>query len=112
MIDSLQRGARSAVSAMQESREQAQISVSHDREAGEVLARNAQAVVGIADGNVQISTVSEEQAVVANEISQNISSLNDSIGEVVSGGEQSAITSQELARLASGLQQQVTRFTV
>lgn len=110
MIDSLQSGARSAVTAMQESRGQVQISVNHAREAGEVLTHIAQAVEGIADGNVQISTATEEQTAVANEISQNISSLNDSIGEVVSGAEQSAIASQELARLASGLQQQVTRF--
>ncbi|MVW74473.1 HAMP domain-containing protein [Pseudomonas sp. R-22-3w-18] len=110
MIDALQGGARSAVSAMQQSREQAQSSVSHAREAGEVLGHIAHAIEGIADGNVQISAATEEQTAVANEISQNISGLNDSIGEVVNGSEQSAVASRDLAQLASGLQQQIQRF--
>lgn len=110
MIDALQGGARSAVSAMQLSREQAQNSVSHAREAGEVLNHIAHAIEGIADGNVQISAATEEQAAVANEISENISSLNDSIGEVVNGAEQSSIASRDLAQLATGLQQQIQRF--
>ncbi|MGB4075995.1 methyl-accepting chemotaxis protein [Pseudomonas sp.] len=110
MIDALQGGARSAVSAMQLSREQAQSSVSHAREAGEVLNHIAHAIEGIADGNVQISAATEEQTAVANEISQNISSLNDSIGEVVNGAEQSSIASRDLAQLATGLQLQIQRF--
>ena len=110
MIDALQGGARSAVSAMQLSREQAQNSVSHAREAGEVLNHIAHAIEGIADGNVQISAATEEQTAVANEISENISSLNDSIGEVVNGAEQSSIASRDLAQLATGLQQQIQRF--
>jgi methyl-accepting chemotaxis protein len=110
MIDALQGGARSAVSAMQLSREQAQNSVSHAREAGEVLNHIAHAIEGIADGNVQISAATEEQTAVASEISQNISSLNDSIGKVVNGAEQSSLASRNLAQLASGLQQQIQRF--
>jgi len=110
MIDALQGGARSAVSAMQQSREQAQNSVSHAREAGEVLGHIVHAIEGIADGNAQISTATEEQTAVANEISQNISSLNDSIGEVVNGAEQSSLASRDLAQLAAGLQQQIQRF--
>jgi methyl-accepting chemotaxis protein len=111
MIDGLQNGARSAVNAMQQSREQAQSSVNHAREADVVLNHIANAIEGIADGNVQISAATEQQTAVAGEISQNISSLNDSIGEVVSGAEQSSLASRELAQLASGLQQQVQRFT-
>ncbi|MFG0586051.1 methyl-accepting chemotaxis protein [Pseudomonas sp. THAF187a] len=111
MIDGLQSGARSAVSAMQQSREQAQNSVSHAREADEVLNHIALAIEGIADGNVQISAATEEQTAVASEISQNINGLNDSIGEVVNGAEQSSLASRDLAQLASGLQQQIQRFT-
>lgn len=110
MIGGLQTGARSAVNAMQLSREQAQNSVSHAGEAGEVFAHIVRAIEGIADGNVQISAATEEQTAVANEISQNITHLNDSIGEVVSSAEQSSIASRDLAQLASGLQQQIQRF--
>ncbi|MBX9754239.1 MAG: methyl-accepting chemotaxis protein [Pseudomonadaceae bacterium] len=112
MIDALQSGARQAVSAMRESSEQVGTSVSHARESGEVLAHIAGAIEGIADGNAQISTATEEQTAVANEISQNINSLNDSISEVVSGAEQSALASRDLAKLATSLQQQVVSFKV
>ena len=111
MIEGLQSGARSAVSAMQQSREQAQSSVSHAREADEVLTHIALTIESIADGNVQISAATEEQTAVASEISQNINGLNDSISEVVSGAEQSSVASRDLAQLASGLQQQIQRFT-
>ena len=95
---------------MQLSREQAQNSVSRAREAGEVLNHIALAIEGIADGNVQISAATEQQTAVANEISENISSLNDSIGDVVNGAEQSSSASRDLAQLATGLQQQIQRF--
>jgi len=110
MIDALQDGARQAVGAMQQSSERAAASVSHARESGEVLLHIANAIDGIADGNVQISTATEEQTAVANEISHNITQLNDSIQEVVSGAQQSAIASRDLALLASGQQGQVQRF--
>nr|WP_256665856.1 methyl-accepting chemotaxis protein [Pseudomonas sp. 8Z] len=110
MIERLQHGARSAVNAMVRSREQAQNSVGHARQADEVLNQIALAIEGIADGNVQISAATEEQTAVVSEISQNITGLNDSIGEVVSGAGQSSQASRELAHLASGLRQQVQRF--
>ena len=75
-----------------------------------MLAHIAHAIEGIADGNAQISTATEEQTSVAGEISQNISRLNDSIGDVVNGAEQSSLASRDLAKLASELQQQVQRF--
>ncbi|CAD5107570.1 HAMP domain-containing methyl-accepting chemotaxis protein [Pseudomonas carbonaria] len=110
MIDALQDGARQAVSSMQQSREQAEKSVSHARESGEALMHIANAIDGIADGNAQISTATEEQTAVAHEISQNITRLNDSIQEVVGSAEQSATASRDLARLATGQQQQVACF--
>ncbi|MET1079735.1 MAG: methyl-accepting chemotaxis protein [Pseudomonas sp.] len=110
MIGALQDGAQQAVAAMQQSRQQAEGSVSHAREAGEVLAHITHAIEGIADGNAQISSATEEQTAVSHEISQNINSLNDSIREVVNGAEQSSIASRDLALLATGLQQQVGRF--
>jgi len=110
MIDALQNGARQAVDAMRHSRGQAGESVEHARRSGEVLQHIANAVDSIADGNAQISTATEEQTAVANEISQNITSLNDSIQEVVGAAQQSSTASRTLAQLASGLQQQVARF--
>lgn len=110
MIEALQEGARQAVDAMRQSCIQADESVGHARRSGEVLQHIAAAVDCIADGNVQISAATEQQTAVANEISLNITSLNDCIQEVVSAAQQNSGASRELALLASGLQQQAVRF--
>jgi len=60
-----------------------QMSVAEQEVARSALGTARTAIEGIADGNAQISTATEEQTAVANEISQNISSLNDSIQGVV-----------------------------
>ncbi|WP_430765425.1 methyl-accepting chemotaxis protein [Pseudomonas citronellolis] len=112
MIDALQNGARQAVGMMQASRERAGESVRHSRESGEALRHIANAIDRIADGNAQISTATEEQTAVAHEISQNITQLNDSIQGVAENAGQSAVASQQLARLATEQQQQLQGFRV
>ncbi|WP_134533051.1 methyl-accepting chemotaxis protein [Pseudomonas aeruginosa] len=112
MIEALQAGASSAVSVMQQSREQAQVSVQRAHDAGKALGLIAQAVEGIAQSNAQISTATEEQTATASEVSQNIDSLNASIGEVAEGAVKTSTSSVELAKLANGLEQQIQRFTV
>lgn len=112
MIEALQAGASSAVSVMQQSREQAQVSVQRAHETGKALGLIAQAVEGIAQSNAQISTATEEQTATASEVSQNIDSLNASIGEVAEGAVKTSTSSVELAKLANGLEQQIQRFTV
>lgn len=89
--------------------EQAQVSVQRAREAGKALGLIAQAVEGIAQRNAQISTATEEQTATASEVSQNIDSLNASIGEVAEGAVKTSPSSVELA---NGLEQQIQRFTV
>lgn len=110
MVQSLQDGARMAVSAMNDSREQVNACVKHVNEAGEALNEITRSVETIAAGNEQISTATEEQTSVADEISQNISRLNSSISEVVIGAQQSMTASQELALMASALKDQTQRF--
>ncbi|WP_371915264.1 methyl-accepting chemotaxis protein [Pseudomonas sp. PA27(2017)] len=112
LIDSLQGGARAAVGVMQQSREHVQECVQRAGDAGQALASIISAVESIASGNEQISTATEEQTSVANEISQNVSQLNDSIAEVVSGAEQSLAASRDLAQMANRLHQQTQRFVV
>ncbi len=77
--------------------EQAQVSVQRAREAGKALGLIAQAVEGIAQRNAQISTATEEQTATASEVSQNIDSLNASIGEVAEGAVKTSPSSVELA---------------
>lgn len=112
MIEALQEGARAAVGAMHQSREQVQACVEQSREAGDALSYITDAIELIASGNEQVSTATEEQTSVANEISENVSQLNSSIAEVVNGAQQSSSASRDLAQMANRLQQQTQRFVV
>jgi methyl-accepting chemotaxis protein len=110
MIDELQNSARQAVGAMDEARGQAQRSASQAAESGGLLDAITAAVEIIADMNAQISTATEEQTSVANEINENITRFQAGISEVGEGSRQSAIASQALAELSVRLQQQIALF--
>ncbi|MCU1719430.1 methyl-accepting chemotaxis protein [Pseudomonas sp. 5P_3.1_Bac2] len=110
MIDELQNSARQAVGAMDEARGQAQRSASQAAESGSLLEAITRAVEIIADMNAQISTATEEQTSVANEINENITRFQSGISEVGEGSRQSAIASQALAELSVRLQQQISLF--
>lgn len=112
MVQSLQDGARLAVNAVLDSKQQVEACVRQVNEAGGALNEINRSVEVIAAGNEQISTATEEQTSVANEISQNISVLNSSISEVVLGAQQSKTASQELAHIASSLKDQTQIFKV
>ncbi|MEX1222361.1 MAG: methyl-accepting chemotaxis protein [Idiomarina sp.] len=108
----LLRGAREAMEAMTVSSEQASESVELARQAGESFKGVNEAISTVTDMNIQISTATEEQSAVANDITKNVNGMSDSVREVVTGANQCAQSSQELAQLAADLQTQVTRFRV
>jgi len=110
MIDELQASARQAVEVMEEASEQAKHSATQAGESGNILEAITQAVETIADMNAQISTATEEQTSVANEINENITRFQGGIAEVGEGSRQSSIASQELAELSVQLQRQVSVF--
>ncbi len=66
----------------------------------------------INDLNVQIASAAEEQSSVAEEINRNINNVSDIAQQTSTASGQSAATSEELARLASDLQQLIGRFRV
>jgi methyl-accepting chemotaxis protein len=98
------------VDAMEEASEQAKHSATQAGESGNILDAITQAVETIADMNAQISTATEEQTSVANEINENITRFQVAIAEVGEGSRQSSIASQELAELSVQLQRQVSVF--
>ncbi|MBE0484041.1 MAG: methyl-accepting chemotaxis protein [Bacterioplanes sp.] len=110
MINQLQQSAQNAVSTMGQASSQASDSVIYAEAAGSILADIAQSVGRIADMNFQVSTATEEQSQVANEINENISRFSLSLADVAQSAEQSALASQEIARLSVDLQQQVSQF--
>lgn len=112
MIDKLQAAARDAVSAMTESKAHADGSVHNAEQAGTVLEQIKQSISSIVDMNVQISTATEQQTIVAEEINRNITDFNSSIIEVSHSSAQSAEASEALAELAARLRTQALSFQV
>ncbi len=112
MINKLQTGSRSAVQAMEQGRTQAQSSVEQVGKAGEALESIATAVATIHDLNTQIASAAEEQTAVSEEISRNVVQINEMAEHTADGANQTATASEQLANLASELQDLVKQFKV
>jgi methyl-accepting chemotaxis protein len=112
MMASLQSSAQNAVEAMTLSQQHAHSSVSNANSAGQVLGEIKQAVGSIVDMNTQISAATEEQTVVAEDISKNITEFSQSISEVSRSAQQSAEASEALSVLAVRISQQAAQFQV
>ncbi len=110
MIERLHLGTREAVSVMEQSRSQAQGSVERAAKAGESLQTIAGSVATINDMNIQIASAAEEQSCVTEEINQNIVSISQVSEQSAAGAQQIAQASEELARLASDMQNLVGNF--
>ncbi|MBL1140778.1 MAG: methyl-accepting chemotaxis protein [Proteobacteria bacterium] len=112
MIERLQNGANQAVTVMEMGRAKAVESVEQAAKAGEAL----QSITGVVDNiksmNMQIASAAEEQSATAEEINRNIVNISEVAQETAGGSQQTASASDELARLASDLQNQVGKFKV
>ncbi|WP_430460197.1 methyl-accepting chemotaxis protein [Thalassolituus sp. LLYu03] len=112
MIDQLQASARQAVDTMGQAGQQASGSLTHAEAAGELLEAIASSVSRIAEMNFQVSTATEEQAQVANEIHDSVTRFSMGLSDVSESASQSAVASEEIARLSNDLQQQVSTFRI
>jgi len=112
MIENLQRSSKSAVNAMAASGEFAEQSVAKAKDSGAVISKIKDAISTIVDMNVQISTATEEQTIVADDISKNISEFTISIADVSRSAKESSAASEMLAKLAAELQMQARSFKV
>ncbi|MBU1310046.1 MAG: methyl-accepting chemotaxis protein [Gammaproteobacteria bacterium] len=112
MIDNLQSSSKQAVVSMSESGRFADSSVENASSAAAVIEQIKNSVAAIVDMNVQISTATEQQTIVAEDISKNISEFTVSISEVTHSARQSAEASDMLAQLAAKLQSQAAAFKV
>jgi methyl-accepting chemotaxis protein len=110
MITVLQDGARSAVSVMEQSREQAQSSVSHAQQAASALEGIGQRVNEITEMNMQIAAAVEQQGAVSESINRSIISIRDAADKNVSTGENNAISANKVAHLSRDLHQLAQQF--
>ena len=112
MIERLQNGSRSAVSAMQTGQEQAQHTVEQASQAEKALSEISGAVAKINEMNAHIAEASRQQGEVVEEINQNIVNITQVADESANGADQLSTASQEMANLAVELESQITHFKI
>ncbi|WP_171035635.1 methyl-accepting chemotaxis protein [Colwellia ponticola] len=112
VISELQAGSLSAVKAMKESKQAADLVEEQTNEAEQALANILTAVEHIDAMASQIAVASEQQSSVAEEVNRNINNISQISEETATGGEQTAIASEELAQLATRMTDNIQQFTL
>lgn len=112
MIDKLQSGSRQSVQAMGQSKELAATAVAQATKTGESLSVITENIRQINDMSTQIASASEEQSVVAEEISRDVEEINEISQQTAVGAQQTATAGTDLSRLSSELQSLVKQFKV
>lgn len=110
MISTLQGGARDAVQAMAQSSEHVHASVEQAQRAAAALDGISQRVMQITAMSQQIATAVEEQSAVSEDINRNILGIRDAGEATVSAGQQSQLSSGDVAALAEDLRQLAREF--
>ncbi|MEN8179821.1 MAG: methyl-accepting chemotaxis protein [Pseudomonadota bacterium] len=111
IIERLQLGTKEAVVVMNQGQEKAKVSLEKVENAGHTLTEIIQAVEKIKEMNVHIATAVEQQGAVAEEINQNVDSINNLASQTAEGAKHTASTSQEQTRLATELQEMAGKFS-
>lgn len=110
LIQQMQSSADSAVVVMEQGRGKANESVNQAKRAGESLSKINQSVASINGMNTQIATAAEEQTMVAEEISRNISRITEASQKAAAGANQTGSASRDLVAIANRLQERVEQF--
>lgn len=112
MVKTINESSDRSVSTMEKSMERATRTLDVAREAGNALQLIATAVSDINNHNTSIASAAEEQANVARDVDKNLVSIRDLSNSTASGAEQTNASSDELSRLAVGLNELVERFKI
>ncbi|MCQ4297639.1 methyl-accepting chemotaxis protein [Pseudomonas stutzeri] len=110
MIGAIQSATEQSVRDMQQSSEFASRSQAMADEADVALGLIAERVGQINEMNLVIASAAEEQAQVAREVDRNLIAIRDISEQSATGAQQTSVASDELARLATQLNQLVGRF--
>lgn len=110
MIAAIQAGTDSVVKATALSTEEAGRTLGVAREAGAMLDNIAASVAIINERTVMIATAAEQQAQVAREVDRSLMAIRDLSIQSAAGADQTAVASDELARLATDLNHMALRF--
>lgn len=110
LIASLQKIADETASHMLRCQSSSEQSVSGVSEAGEAVARIVAMIERINGMNQQIATASEQQSVVAEQISRGMVSVRDSTERSANAFQNAQQESENLARTSEALKQNISRF--
>jgi methyl-accepting chemotaxis protein len=112
LIATLQSDATEAVDVMKKGSVQAKESVEQSQNVELALGSINQFVTDINDRTIQVSTASQEQSNVAEELSRNIERINEVAGNTVDKADQTIHASEQLDVLADNLSKLISRFKV
>lgn len=110
MIAAIQSGTDSVVKATALSTQEADRTLDVAREAGAMLDNIAASVAIINERTVMIAAAAEQQAQVAREVDRSLMTIRDLSIQSAAGADQTTVASDELARLATDLNQMALRF--
>ena len=110
MIGRLQQGAKEAVAAIDQIKEGSQHTVTEASRVDEALREIQGAVSTINDMNNQIASAAEEQTTVSETINQNVHAIVAIAQETAEGTSQAVSISEQLAALATELDQLISRY--
>ncbi len=111
-ILSLQSDANSAFNVIESSQKKATEAVRNSKEVEHMLEEITESVGDIFAMTDQIATAIEEQAVVTQDVAQNVVSVEEKSTETATGASQISATAKEQARLAASLQDMANTFKV
>lgn len=110
MIEELQKGSKSAVSVMNNSKTQAELCVEQSEQAAVALEGITDSVHQANDMSDQIVIAAQEQNQVSSEISERLESIVAIAEQTATGASQTELSSQEVAKLAEELRLSVAEF--
>jgi methyl-accepting chemotaxis protein len=110
MISALQERARTAVTVMEQSSQQALSSVSHAQDAAIALNDIGLRVSEITNMNAQIAAALEQQGGVSEGINRSINSIRDTANVNVQTGQSNFESAVAVARLSSALSELAKQF--
>lgn len=111
MIERLQAGASEAVSAMHQSKEQAQQSVNQASEAGKTLEAIASAVTNISHMNSHIARASDQQLNASQQANHTVRNIEELTSESARVAQHIQEAGDELTTLSSKIQTMVREYT-
>ncbi len=112
MIKQIQEDTEEAINSMQSGTEEVVKGKEYADKAGESLRQIILGSESVVDMSTQVATASEEQSAIAEEVSQNIDSINSFSQSSAAGIQQIAKASEDLNKLTVNLQNIISKFQI